>query len=330
MVTIKRIRLLAALLLAAATGWPAPALAHGPEASTVKARLEALPPALRGVKVQVQTTVAPQLVVENSSTKTLEILDRNGRAFLRIGADGVRADLASPAWYQTQTAARGVPIPGGVGEHAPPHWARVHSEPHWGWFDTRLRTDGIEVPHDVEHAGRPASLSAWSIPVRFDGEPATLQGTFRYQPLPEGVMVSRLTSSPQPAPGVRVSLAPGTVPALFVRNDGKEPVMVLNASGQPYLRIGPDGTAANAAAPRQPPRWVKISDVPRHAWTEPRATYASLNPPEAIRQAGKRALVTQWSVPMTRAGEPMAVSGEVYWQPQAERLANAGGGHGHH
>ena len=93
---------LAGLMLAGAAG------AHGPEAKAVKTRLDPLPAALAGVDAQVQTTVAPQLVVANDSDRTLEILDREGRAFLRIGRGGVLADLASPAWYRGQTAARGV------------------------------------------------------------------------------------------------------------------------------------------------------------------------------------------------------------------------------
>ena len=133
-------RLAAWLLGAVLATAPTLALAHGPEAKAVKARLAPLSDTLEGINAQVQTTVAPQLVVANDSPRTLEIFDQEGRVFLRINEQGVLADLASPAWYRSQTAARGVPIPEGASQDAEPRWALVHKEPNWGWFDPRLRT----------------------------------------------------------------------------------------------------------------------------------------------------------------------------------------------
>lgn len=319
-----RIRLWNATLAAAALAAAGAALAHGTDSTPVKARFGTMPRALKGVHAQVQTTVAPQMVLENDSPKTLEILDTHGRAFLRIDKDGVSADLAAPAWYRTQTASRGLPLPKGVSEQAPPHWAKVQDKPNWGWFDPRLRTEGIEVSDAISDAGRPVTLKHWSIPVRFDGKSAALSGSFNYEPLPGGVMVSRLTSSPSPAPGVTVSVAPGTVPAMFIRNDGDKPLVVMDVHQRPYLRIGPKGTAANAAKAGEPVHWVTISDAPRYTWTEPRATYKDLIPPKPLRDATHTVTVDHWSLPVTLGGKPLAVKGVVYWHPRP-RLAEAEG-----
>ena len=304
---------------------PALAPAHGPEAKAVKARMGPLPAELAGVDAQVQTTVAPQIVVANDSARTLEIYDAEGRAFLRINEQGVLADFANPAWYRSQTAARGVPIPEGAGQDAEPRWARVHKEPNWGWFDPRLRTDDIEVPHDMEHAGKPGAISEWSVPVRFDGKESRLAGEFRYEPLPPGSFQSRLTSDPEPVKGVTVGLAPGTVPAVHIHNQSGKPVVVADAEGRAHLRIGPGGSFMNANQEQGEPRWVKVAGGSRYTWTEPRATYGELRPPEKVSQAGRRAQVATWSLPVTVDGEPVAVKGVVDWLP-GEQVA-AGGGH---
>ncbi len=318
-------RLAAWLLGAVLVTAPALAPAHGPEAKAVKARLDPLSATLAGINAQVQTTVAPQLVVANDSPRTLEIFDQEGRVFLRINEQGVLADLASPAWYRSQTAARGVPIPEGASQDAEPRWALVHKEPNWGWFDPRLRTDDIEVPHDMEHAGKPGAISAWSVPVRLDGKESSLAGQFRYEPLPPGSFQSRLTSNPEPVKGVTVGLAPGTVPAVHIHNQSGKPVVVADADGRPHLRIGPGGSFVNANRDEGEPNWVKVAGGSRYTWTEPRATYGELRPPETVSQAGRRAQVATWALPVTVDGEPVAVKGVVDWLP-GEQVA-AGGGH---
>jgi len=320
-----QIRVAGWLLGAVLVTVPALAPAHGPEAKTVKARMDPLPAALAGVDAQVQTTVAPQIVVANDSPRTLEIFDAEGRVFLRINNQGVLADLASPAWYRSQTAARGVPFPAGVSQEAEPRWALVHKEPNWGWFDPRLRTDDIQVPHNVEHVGKPARLSEWSVPVRFNGEEAALAGAFRYEPLPPGSFQSRLTSDATPVDGVTVGLAPGTVPAVHIHNQSGQPVVVADAQGHPHLRIGPGGSFMNANQEGGEPQWVKVAGGSRYTWTEPRAAYGDLRPPEKVSRAGRRAQVATWSLPVTVDGEPIAVKGVVDWLP-GDQVA-AGGGH---
>ena len=102
-------------------------------------------------------------------------------------------------------------------------------------------------------------------------------------------------------------------------------MVVADAEGRAHLRIGPGGSFMNANQEKGEPQWVKVAGGSRYTWTEPRATYGDLRPPEKVSQAGRRAQVATWSLPVTVDGEPVAVKGVVDWLP-GEQVA-AGGGH---
>ena len=51
------------------------------------------------------------------------------------------------------------------------------------------------------------------------------------------------------APKVRVSASPGQPPALLLENLGREPVIVLGAHDEPFLRISASGVDGNLASP---------------------------------------------------------------------------------
>jgi hypothetical protein len=272
----------AALSLAVAR----PAPAHETAAGDVVPTVDALPARLDGVTVQLRRTLAHQLVVENRTGRVLEVLDEHGAPFLRLG-------------------------PAGAEVRRKDGWARVATIPAWGWFDRRLDPRGIAVPHRTRDAGVPASVAAWTIPMRLGGVPVALAGHFRFVPLASGRVGPRLTSPAEPFPGVHVSLVPGRVPALYLENGGTEPVVVLGTSGEPFLLIGADGTSANVRsptwrrtgkaavtdvdAPTDPgaaPEWQLQSRSPRYAWIE------------------FRAQATGWSVPLRRGAETATLRGE--------------------
>jgi hypothetical protein len=56
-------------------------------------------PAVEGISVQVGTSVTAQLVLSNTSDRPVEVLGDRGQPFLRVGPDGVEANLAAPEWY---------------------------------------------------------------------------------------------------------------------------------------------------------------------------------------------------------------------------------------
>jgi hypothetical protein len=293
------------------------ASAHEAPRGDVVPVLGPLPRALAGVTVELRHTLADQLVVENRTGSPLEVLADDGVPFLRIGPTG--AEAASDA--------------GGKDDPCDPRWVRVTAEPAWGWFDRRLRAEGVVVPAATRAAGRAATVGTWTIPLRLAGAPVALHGEYRYAPPPRGAYRPRLTSTSEPLPGVRVSLVAGRVPALYLENaSAAEPVVVMGAAGEPFLRVAPDGTSANVLSPTwqrsgkaeraaRPPRvdataepvWRLVSSAPRYAWIEHRATPAGDGAPPG----GGRGVVGRWDVPLRRGAERGAVRGVVEWVPAA-------------
>ncbi|HTD58916.1 MAG TPA: hypothetical protein VK672_08480, partial [Solirubrobacteraceae bacterium] len=157
---------------------------------------------------------------------------------------------------------------------------------------------------------------------------------FHLAPVATGVFTPRLTSPEEPFPGVRVQLIAGRVPALFLENTGDEPVVVLGAAGEPFLRIGPEGTSANVRSPtwqrtgkaevtttappvdaKAAPAWQTQSSTPSYAWIEFRAAPPASEPPRAT--ARTRATVRRWAVPLRRGAARVVVGGSIEWIPTA-------------
>ena len=336
---LRRARFASVALLAAVLTLPAAARAHGPDADddVVDVRLDPLAPELTGMGVQVHRTAANQLVIENRTERTLELLDERGVVFVRIGPAGVEGNLASPAWYHG-FAPEGGRVPPQVleraqkGEPLPARWVLARREPSWGWFDARIQTetDG--------HAAKPGAVvpDRWEIPVRVDGEPSALRGRFVPRPKPTGMLHTRLVSAGELAPGVRLSLLDGPAGTFFLQSESEQIVTVLGRDGEPFLRVGRAGVDANLHSatfaevarlrggtglllePRADaePRWQQVSAAPRYAWVDLRTAYADGEVPDDVVKKGVRAELVRWTVPV-RIGEDALVSveGVTVWEP---------------
>jgi hypothetical protein len=254
---------------------------HAGAASDVVPVLDPPPRALAGITVQLTYTLGWQLVVENPTGKTLEVLDEIGRSFLRLGR---RAGTTAS-----------------------------------GWFDPRIRPDRADVARGVLRAGVKTTVGRWVIPMRLNGKALALTGRFETVPPPDGAFRARLTSG-DPFAGVSVTLMPGRVPGLYLVNASAEDVLVVGADGEPFLRIGPGGTSANvrsatwrrsgkAAAPDDgtEPRWELQSPSPRYAWIEPRAAAAA----SWTNDTPSR----EWFVVLCRGADEARVTGVVEWVP---------------
>jgi hypothetical protein len=261
---------------------------------------------------------------------TLEVLDDAGVAFLRLGPAGAEANVNAAEWYRTALVGnRAVPELARAGTQEPA-WVRVSSDPAWGWYDRRLRTENVPVPPVMRAAARAGTVGYWTIPLRFGGAPVTLGGSFRFAPPPPGTFRARLKPG-DPLPGVHVSLVSGRVPALYLENLTEQAVVVLGAAGEPFLRVGPEGTSANVLSPtwqrsgkaevttsampidpQAEPAWRFQSPSPRYAWVEFRAAHAADDMPPDI---SRRAFVGRWSVPLRRGAERGMVKGVVEWIP---------------
>jgi hypothetical protein len=196
-------------------------------------------------------------------------------------------------------------------------FVRIAPDGSWGWFDRRLDTGHIQVPHRVVDAGRRAPIGRWKIPVRFGGVRTQLSGAFHYVPPPNGHFETRLTSPAEISPGVTVMLLRGSVPGFYVDNRSDRTITIYGAAGEPFLSIGPQGVQANVASPAwlasgkadvsfvEPiadagaePQWQLRSLAPRFSWLEPRAA--------------KR----EWEVAIRHGDETKRIAGVTEWIPK--------------
>ncbi|HEX9887919.1 MAG TPA: hypothetical protein VGA69_00450 [Nitriliruptorales bacterium] len=319
------------LLLVAALVIVVPAGAHAHEADPlIRSVVTHVTLDLPGLVVQVGRSVADQLLVTNPSSTELEILDGDGRAFLRIGPEGVLGDLETAAFHLSNDpfGIGGVPPDADGGE---PRWGRVSREPSWGWFDHRLHPVERTPPADVE-AGE--VLARWSVPIRAAGQEAAIQGQVEYRP-PLGSYRAALDGGPVSVDGVTATILDGPVPAMVVQNDGSRPVVVLGAQGEPFLRVTPRGVDANLASPTwhdvtrlevgrtvpglpadasAPPAWEQVAAVPRIAWLELRAHVPDMAPADPSQPSVAR----RWTVPLRIGDREIRVAGTTSWVPVAE------------
>lgn len=251
------------------------------EAPDVRVVFDGIEPPVAGLLVQVydDARLSPQLVLDNRTSRALEVLDRRGRSMLRIRPQ------ASYGWFD----------------------GRVDPE----------RALPPEPEEDVVAA--PAVLGQWRVPARHGGRLIELRGHFVYEPRAAGAYVARLTSPREPAPGVRVALSDGVQPTLRIENAGREPVIVLGERGEPFLLVSAAGVEANlasatwqhlgrsrgAVAPRGAVvRWHRVSRVPRYSWQDVRA-----------RRSPADGAAHRWEVPVRIGGRTLAIQGVTEWQP---------------
>lgn len=309
------------------------ALAHGHGDSsgdgkgTVHAVLDPIPPELSELRVQLRNTLAPQLLVGNPTGKVLVVEDEEGRPFLRIGPDNAQGDLGAAAFHRTNTLMAPGAIPAGASEN--PRWAVVETTPNWGWFDLRLRTAGIEVPHQVVDDGESASIGRWSIPVRLGQTASEISGHYEYRPAAAGIIQARVADLGALEGQALVRTLPGSSrPGLFLSYHGDSPLTVMGEQDEPFLRISQQGVEANrhsptwaSVAPAGAPsfvgtdkaaatNWAQVSSSRSYGWIEPRAGYSGQ--PENPSRPG---VVKRWQIPIHVGDEKSRIRGETEWFP---------------
>nr|WP_221203492.1 hypothetical protein [Modestobacter versicolor] len=137
-------------------------------------------------------------------------------------------------------------------------------------------------------------------------------------------------------PGVTVRVLEFGDQLEVVNRTGTE-LEVPGYSGEPYLRIGPDGVWRNELSPatwlnldrygRTPvpddvdvdaaPRWEQVSTQPMYAWHDHRTHWMTegLLPPVVAADPSRAHTVSEWTVPMTYGGTDVVVAGELTWSP---------------
>lgn len=318
-------RLLAVVsLLFAATA----AYGHGGDSESegaVRAVMDALPEPLADVRIQLRRTLAPQLLVRNDSDRLLTVYDDHDRAFLRIGDGQVQADFGAAAFHRTNT----LMAPGAfsAGASQAPNWQVVEPEPNWGWFDLRLRTASIDVPHAVRDRGKRATLGEWSIPVQFGDSRSAIAGHFEYVPAPGGIPESRITDrgALPPATTLVRAMNGSARNGLFLSWRGDEPLIVYGVADEPLLHFDSSGVAANrhsatwqtispAGAPDYEAGddvdWVKVSGQSSYGWIDPRAGFTG-----EVESADEASILKRWSIPVKIGEQMSAIEGVTEWKP---------------
>jgi hypothetical protein len=134
---------------------------------------------------------------------------------------------------------------------------------------------------------------------------------------------------------------------LVVRADPGSVVEVPGYEGEPYVRIGADGTVeVNQRAPSRwinderyetsadgapgdvavdaPPRWEVVGTDGEYAWHDHRVHWMAPSLPRQVDPAaGTPQPVQDWTVPVVVDGQPVTVVGELVWLPGPSPLVPA-------
>ena len=298
--------------------------------------LDEVTPAVAGISVQVVSTVADEVVVENPTATPLTVLAPTGEPFLTIGRRGVLANLSSPTWaISFSPSGGGTPPP----STRPPRWVQVSAGDSWGWFDPRLPSQSSAPPGGAR-PGVPLHLGSWSVPMLYGSTPLAARGHLQYQP-PTGTVIARLVTLPPGGSRLQLAVLPGgAAPGLYAALvGGVAPVTVLGQRGEPFIRLSGRGAEVNAASPtwafaaqaegKQPdgvldpsaaPRWKLVSAAPRLSWIDPRLQYPPGTPPPDVQARLVATDLVRWTVPLTFGSSHATVAGVTQWVPDASRL----------
>jgi hypothetical protein len=146
----------------------------------------------------------------------------------------------------------------------------------------------------------------------------------------------RITSMSPDVPGLTVRILQFGDEFELV-NETSTDVVVPGYSGEPYLRIGPDGVWRNANSPatylnldrfgkaRPPahadadaePDWQQVSTQPEYVWHDHRTHWMTENllPPAVQADPTRAHTVAEWTVPLRHGDTDVAVEGVLTWTP---------------
>ncbi len=187
-------RLLVVLLGVLATlAVAGPASAHvggGQAGSDFDGRVRSGTPELPGVSARI-LQLGDELEVVNETPVDREVPGYSGEPYLRIGPDGVWRNSRSPAtWLNLDRyAANG--LPAGTDVEAPPEWQQVSTEPRYLWHDHRTHwmSQGVLPPVVAADPTSPHTVSEWTVPMTYGGEPVVVAGELTWSPPPPAWLV---------------------------------------------------------------------------------------------------------------------------------------------
>jgi len=165
-----------------------------------------------------------------------------------------------------------------------------------------------------------------------DAQPAAAHGLVGTQPTN---YASRVLSVTPAITGLHVAVR-DLGNRIEVRNDTRFDVVVLGYSGEPYLRVGPDGVYENRRSPSvflnrtativadapasfsatATPVWRRIGGGRVVRWHDHRVHWMGASEPPLVAQSpGETHLVSDWFVTLEYQGQTVRVSGDLRWVP---------------
>lgn len=154
---------------------PGPAAAHTRAGSATDWHSEITSaPELTGVTWRLYPT-ADYIEVTNDGDQDLTIRGYEGEPYLRIGPDGVRENLNSPATYLNSRRDGDVALPPNAVPSAEPDWRKVTDDTTFAWYDHRVHPMPEPWP----------TSSKWEVPFEFDGRELGLRGELTVDPGPQ-------------------------------------------------------------------------------------------------------------------------------------------------
>ena len=119
----------------------------------------------------------------------------------------------------------------------------------------------------------------------------------------------------------------------LVNRTGKD-VLIKGYDGEPYVRIGADGTVevnlnsptyylnedrfADVEVParadaKAEPEWKEVDDSGIYSWHDHRSHYMALGTPSQVKDESKETKVFDYTIPITVDGEPARMDGTLTW-----------------
>jgi hypothetical protein len=127
---------------------------------------------------------------------------------------------------------------------------------------------------------------------------------------------------------------------LVLTNHTGKTVTVYGYSGEPYVRVQPDGTSEqntrspavylntnfygnvtvpSSATPAAQPAWVVVDRTGTFEWHDHRIHWMSPITPPQVKDKGKRTLIFHWSVPISVGPQKGVVDGQLFWVPDSSK-----------
>ena len=196
---LRRLTVLAALVLSMLLLSAAPAFAHGgggPDASNYRSVVRdvvdgddaATPDAAPVDAGEVVWSVLANdslLEVRNGTGEELMVLGYQDEPYLRIGPEGVFENRNSPATYLSNDRFATTPVPETASPDAQPDWQQVSDEPVYAWHDHRIHWMAPTLPPQVKvDASQPVKVQDWSVPYRLANQDFAVRGTLTWEPPP--------------------------------------------------------------------------------------------------------------------------------------------------